>query len=392
STSPTKGKNKRSSSAMSHATTHRSTLRIVDRTTHRQPFPLDERTTLPPPDPSTTDFPPTPFPPGTPGTHFNIYKALLRHPNLFFPFALRLPPHTLLSLYAIDKEFHYRLNRYSISIMHDYVSRLAPTAARIFAWRLYPHLCISDPVLKPMDARPHLARDIPSLRWVSMVLYRGRVVRQVLTLLGIEGHRVPARAEEALMRFWVLMDLGTFGARRRYLREGWGKVDVLLVQMFFVKVDMRMGHPVTGGAEGGWLGHLLLTQKSLVTLRDVLMGSELRCDEYCDRPYDELMEWVVQTYPVNRFDLDWVPDLVDEESTGIPSEYVGFLCREHRLFDGSYLPSAVDLVEAEGLKRFGYARTAQMDWRTLEFILYGHVDAAGENVPVARRHVKSKKV
>ena len=44
---------------------------------------------------------------------FNIYKSLLQHPNLFFQCALRLPYDSIISLYAIDKEFHYRLNKHT---------------------------------------------------------------------------------------------------------------------------------------------------------------------------------------------------------------------------------------------------------------------------------------
>ena len=82
---------------------------------------------------------------------FSVYKAILRHPNLFFQFALRLPYPSIIDLYAIDKEFHYRLNLYSVSLIHDYARYHAPLAGYIFSWVLYPRLCISYPMLRPMD-------------------------------------------------------------------------------------------------------------------------------------------------------------------------------------------------------------------------------------------------
>lgn len=136
-----------------------------------------------------------------PNERFNIYKAILRHPNHFFQFAIRLPSATVVDLYAIDKEFHYRFNNYSISIVSDYASYPAPHAAFIFSSIIFPELCISDPLLKLMDGRSHLARDIPSLRWTKMVIYRDRVTRGILTCLGLEGHRFYRGTHVTLMKF-----------------------------------------------------------------------------------------------------------------------------------------------------------------------------------------------
>lgn len=123
-----------------------------------------------------------------PNECFNIYKAILRLTTHFFQFAICLPSATIVDLYAIDKEFHYRFNNYSTSIVSDYASYHAPRAAFIFSWIMFPELCISDPLLKPMAGRSDLARDIPSLRWTKMVIYRDRVTRGILTCLGLEGH------------------------------------------------------------------------------------------------------------------------------------------------------------------------------------------------------------
>jgi hypothetical protein len=163
--------------------------------------------------------PQLPYQPSSTLQPFNLYKAILWHPNLFFQFAIRLPPATIVDLYAIDKEFHYRFNKYSISIIHDYASYHAPEAAYIFSWVLFPDLCISGPMLRPMDGRPHLARDIPGLRWAEMVIYRDSVIHGILTCLGSQGHRVPYGVHQMLMKFWLLMETKTTTARTAFLSD-----------------------------------------------------------------------------------------------------------------------------------------------------------------------------
>jgi hypothetical protein len=49
----------------------------------------------------------------------------------------------------MDKESHYHLNLYNISLIHDYTRYHAPLAGYILSWVLYPELCILD--LMPGD-------------------------------------------------------------------------------------------------------------------------------------------------------------------------------------------------------------------------------------------------
>ncbi|CAO2647080.1 Nn.00g080020.m01.CDS01 [Neocucurbitaria sp. VM-36] len=324
-----------------------------------------------PPTPPTTTAPCAPSPSPQP---FNIYKALLRHPNLFFQFALRLPYPTIIHLYAIDKEFHYRLNKYSVSLIHDYARYHAPLASYIFSWVLYPHLCISDPMLRPMDGRAWLARDVPSFRWIGMVLWRARVVRCILSLLTAEGHRVPSLAASALMKFWVLMEMKTTGLRAAFLRDTavWTDAEILCFQLFLVKLDMRFADPVLGNGVCA-LSHLLLTQKSLSTLWKVLSG-KLVLD------YDTTTDLVVRTYRTEELDADTHPWLDDEIDNGVPEEEWGILCREGWHMDGARMESAVDMLGTEGIRRGLNVQGCYLD-----FVMYGFVDGrTGENLATAR--------
>ncbi|KAF3009657.1 hypothetical protein E8E13_007896 [Curvularia kusanoi] len=304
---------------------------------------------------------------------FNIYKSLLRHPHLFFQFAVRLPLPTILSLYAIDKEFHYRLNKYSVGLIHEYALYHAPLAAPIFAWRLHPQLCISDPMLRPMDGREWLARDVPGFRWVGMVLSRQRIVNGVLSSFAREGLRVPRGAFEALCKLWCLMECPSTELREAFLRDKkvWRDEDLVLVQLVAVKLDMRFEDPVLGNGIAE-LGRLLLAQRGLGLLHKVLKG-KVRFE------YDDVTDLVVRTYLTEDLDTEMHPWLEDEIENGIPEEEWGILSREGWDMDGERMDSALEMVIMEGMRRsLGVHR-----WY-LDFVLYGFVDEGGENVATPR--------
>ena len=314
---------------------------------------------------------------------FNVYKALLRHQNLFFQFALRLPYPTIIDLYAIDKEFHYRLNKYSVSLVHDYAKYHAPLAGYIFSWVLYPELCISDPMLRPMDGRSWLARDVPGFRWIGMVLWRERIVRGILTRLAVDGsHRVPKGTMSALMKFWCLMEMQTTAVRQAFLQDEdiWTNADLAHFQLFFVKLDMRFADPILGNGICE-LSHMLLTQKSLSTRWQVLTG-KLKLD------YDKTTDMVIRTYLIQDLDTDTFPWLDDEIENGVPEEDWGIMSREGWHVDGPRMEPAVDMVISEGIRR-----GLNVQQHYLDFVLYGHVDSyTGRNLPVPMHLRRGKSV
>jgi hypothetical protein len=314
---------------------------------------------------------------------FSVYKAILRHNNLFFQFALRLPYASIIDLYAIDKEFHYRLNKYSVSLIHDYARHHAPLAGHIFSWVLYPELCISDPMLRPMDERQWLARDVPGFRWIGMILWRQNIVRSILTILSMEGHRMPAACEAALMKFWCLMEMKTTKLRLSFLqdKEIWTDADIINFQLLLVKLDMRFSDPILGNG-ACHLASMLLGQKSLSVLWKVLSG-KIKLD------YDKAADLVAKTYRVEDLDLDahvW-PEGIANENDG---EQGGLLAREGWHQDGAKMEHAVDMVITEGIRRELHVQQYYLD-----FVLYGFVDErTGKNVPVPTqlRGVKGVKI
>jgi hypothetical protein len=380
-----KGKNKRTAEDASPTTATPSAIandepRILRRHQHRRRNvaaalwgPETPATPVPTRPAGSSPAPPAPF---------NIYKALLRHPNLFFQFALRLPYPSIIDLYAIDKEFHYRLNKYSVSLIHDYARYHAPLAGYVFSWVLYPDVCISDPMLRPMDGREWLARDVPGFRWIGMILWRQKIVRSILTLLGLEGHRVPKGVEGALMKFWCVMELKETKVRLSFLQDAeiWTDEDIILFQLFLVKLDMRFSDPVLGNGVCE-LSHLLLCQKSLTALWKVLSGKQ-------KLGYDATTDMVVKTYINDDLDLEHQGWLDDEIDNGVPEEQWGLLNLEGWHEDGDRMDPAVDMVVTEGIRR-----GLNVQQYLLDFVLYGFVDGkTGENVPVPRQLRRDKAI
>ncbi|KAF2448435.1 hypothetical protein P171DRAFT_470201 [Karstenula rhodostoma CBS 690.94] len=313
---------------------------------------------------------------------FSVYKAILRHPNLFFQFAIRLPLNAIIDLYAIDKEFHYRFNKYSTSIIHDFASHHAPQAAYIFSWVLFPELCISDPMLRPMDGRPHLARDIPSLRWTRMVIYRDNVVRNILTILAVGGHRVPRETHTVLMKFWLLIEMDNSTLRAAFITDStvWTDQDIYVFHLFLMKLDMHFNHPVYNHGFID-LSHMLLTQKTLSTLSKVLAGQQTM-------DYDDLTDMLIRTYHEEDLDLDAHPWLDDEGENGVVVDETGLLSREGWDLMGDRMCSPVDLVRIESI-----VRGLDVQAYLIDFMTYGYIDLdKKQNLPAPRRWRSEKKI
>jgi len=309
---------------------------------------------------------------------FNIYKTIIRNHHFFAHFVSRLPISSLVDLYAIDKEFHFRFNRCSTSLLSDFVKENAWEAAQIFSWVLAPELCISDPMLRPMDGRPHLARDVPTIRWAKMVMYRDAIVYHIPTLLALDGLHVPHDVPIVLMKFWLLMEMRTNSLRRAFIKDKhvWSDQELLHFLLFFVKLDMRFSHPVRGLGFGE-LGHTMLTQKGLTPLFDQLIG-----DACID--YDDAVQMLVRTYPITHLNVDHFVWLADEDDTGVPREQRGAMCREEWNEYGVYMESAVNTVIKEAIRRDLHPEKYLAD-----FMTYSFVDrATQENIPNLQRRIR----
>ena len=110
-----------------------------------------------------------------------------------------------------------------------------------------------------------------------MVFFREWVVDDILRSMALEGHRMPKRMTLVLKKIWFTMDISNNTRRLGMVhnRRIWTNKDLFLATMFFIKLDMRLTHPVTGNGEVR-LRSLLLGQRSLSTLAKVLRREEMR--------------------------------------------------------------------------------------------------------------------
>ncbi|KAI9676417.1 MAG: hypothetical protein M1817_000574 [Caeruleum heppii] len=202
-----------------------------------------------------------------PAEPFNIFDALCRHTALFLEFAKQLDIEDLVSLYAISRNFHTLLNARFTTTMLAQALRKAPESSRTFKFKAYKSLCMHDPAKRPHPRIPNESRMIPSFRWLRMVLFRERVVTDIIALLATEGHRLPPRASLTIKRLWLLMDIATNEKRVGLLHNDgfFTNDDLYLATMFFIKLDMRFMDPIDGVGETA-MRRLMLGQRSLSTL------------------------------------------------------------------------------------------------------------------------------
>lgn len=266
----------------------------------------------------------------------------------------------MISLYAIDKEFHYRLNKYSVSLIHEYAQYWAPIASHVFSWSLFPDLCISDPMLRPMDGRNWLARDVPGFRWVGMVLGRQELVREIILAMEEAGHQLGnlVQMEEMLCKFWSIMEIPQTVLRTAFVRDKdiWTNADIETFTRFLVKLDMRFSDPVRGNGTCA-LSHLLLGQRSLQPLHGLLTGRIKASVDY-------IAGLVIRTYNMDRLDVLTVDWLDDPDDTGVDEREWGLNEKEGWSQDGKSMPSCLDLVVAEGVWR-----KLHLQERLLDFVL-----------------------
>lgn len=184
---------------------------------------------------------------------FSVINALLRNNDLLLQIVSYLTMPSLISLYAISKPFHYLFNGAYTAFVLANMRTWAPGSDQIYPWRCYQSLCIKDPrirqksVWKGMEANVKYEdlRDIPSLKWLQMVIWRHGICKDMLIQLATRGLRCPHGTLDAIKRMWFIMDLPLNAHRvslcrsESYLTKGM----IARSTMFFLKVDMAFTDP-----------------------------------------------------------------------------------------------------------------------------------------------------
>lgn len=244
---------------------------------------------------------------------FTIWGAMCSHSALFIYFTTQfLTPEQALTLYSIDKYFHYMVNSFLPQIIYGLARRWArmtpavmieryreldsngpfqePDICRIFPWRCYRWECIHDPAWRSRSDVPpsepekrsyDMTRSIhvPTFRYLRMILFRANTTRSILeTLLYDHQFWLPPEIGETLGKLWFMMDIPVTGSRillvknRRYFTDQ----NLELAQLFFAKLDMALNHPGLGSEGKLHMRKMLLAQKSLSVMDRVLKRQACR--------------------------------------------------------------------------------------------------------------------
>ena len=288
---------------------------------------------------------------------FNIFKALLNHPELVHELSKQLDIESLVSLYAISKDFHDLCDCRFASMILGHANLRAPESAEVFKFKCYQYLCQHDPAKRANLEREGEIRDVPTFRWLRMVESREVVVNGIIRLLAAEGHRLPRRASITIKKLWFTMDIGDSARRVGLFRntEFWTNKDLYLATMFFIKLDMRFTDPMDGDGETG-LRKIILAHRGLNLLYRVLKGEELGSRFDLLRLYVETM-W------------DPAPHHRGKEICGVPSGLVGALRGENWRRGRKNLVQLHELVMSESIHR-----GLGMEERYLDFLLWGHIN------------------
>ena len=147
---------------------------------------------------------------------FSLVTALCRDNDLLLLMISYLNLPSLLSLYSISKTFHYLFNRHHTAFVLSCMRTWAPGSDTVYPWRCYKSLCVKDPgrqrKAKWQGAEQEAAverlrakrggfeelRDVPSLRWLQMVVWREGVCRDMLIQLATKGLRCPVGTLDAI--------------------------------------------------------------------------------------------------------------------------------------------------------------------------------------------------
>ncbi|KAK4895739.1 hypothetical protein LTR27_006221 [Elasticomyces elasticus] len=384
---------------------------------------------------------------------FSLFNAFLHDNDLLMQLVSYLPLPSLISFYAISKPFHYLFNGSYIAFILANMRTWAPGADMIYPWRYYAPLCIKDPRLrqkssamgKDVKLKYQDMRDIPSLRWLQMVIWRQGVCKDMLIQLAAQGLRCPPGTLDAIRRMWFIMDFPLNSQRVSLMRseEYISKATISRATMFFLKVDMAFTDPVgpvyaINGPHTNPLVHLPQWQNT------GLVGCSLRALLTAERHFTPL--WRVlrgvcpdpdePTLPIERLDILnlWVrhnfrlpedtPEHVRRQSIfGVPWHEVGTAGMErtgivtHKSADGTpktiinpgltslaaqnthreqqmlyphqkrvvmpnVKPREVLLRPDELVMREGIRREMQLHTQWTRMMLWGFCDDLGRNLPV----------
>ncbi|KAL1877141.1 hypothetical protein Plec18167_004827 [Paecilomyces lecythidis] len=298
----------------------------------------------------------------TVNNEFNVFNAIMRHPELAFVLAKHLDIGDLISLYAISRDFHDLMNtRFHAMVMAQALTK-APESAQLFPFRCYQKLCIEDPARNPHPdperAKSGECRYVPSLRWVQMLLYRDKIVMDIIRLLQQEAINLPRNCIIPIKKLWFLMDIPDNARRLGVIQNPtlWSDEELFFAGLFMVKLDMRFMDPLTGGGRDA-TRQMVLAQPTMTTLWKLLGPACLKTE------LEGLKAYVLWKHVPT-------PDQVGHRMFGVPPDEIGRVQYENYGKTGRkvLLQRPDELVIKEGIRR-----QLKLHLRYNDMLLWGYV-------------------
>lgn len=288
----------------------------------------------------------------------HIFMRLLDYPEIIHSIGTYLEIEQLFSLYCVSKDFHRLVNtRFSSTIMAQALSK-CPESAAIFHYKMYDRLCIFDPALNIKYTHPGSIRDVPSFRWLRMVLLREKVVTDIFDLLRVQGHRLPRQTMQSMKKIWHLMDFPDNRRRVGLIHNSsiWSNRDIFLSTMFFIKLDMFFNDPIRGNGSTE-VRQMMMGQRTLGVLWDVMSR-----------------KMMLNHYDMMLMQAEWCwnlrPDEMGQTFFGIPADRIGRLQYEaFRTNERVRLFRPDELVMAESFRR-----NMRLNDRYMDMILWGYIN------------------
>ncbi|KXT12886.1 hypothetical protein AC579_10468 [Pseudocercospora musae] len=359
---------------------------------------------------------------------FGLIDAFIADSSLCILVVGYLDVPSLISLYAISKKFHYYFNKNATGFILASMRTWAPGADEVYPWRCYESLCIKDPIKRQkakalvlgadVERLNLFSRDVPSLRWLQMVVWREGVVKDIMTQLVTKSLRTPRGSRDAIKRLWFMLDLPLNAHRLALMRcrEYFSDKVLELLTHFFLKVDMfftdpafalyRFNHPnqrvwpnrwANGAALGCNLREKLLSERSLTSLWRVMRGwspdpaasfrpiramdilslwvrHRFRFRQNAPQGMDrtqKIMKMRMRDFMGTGYERMWRPETYDDD---VPTPVTATAPRVNR---PRPLLRPDELVMAESINR---QLSLHREWTSM--MLWGFVDPNGRNVRV----------
>ena len=212
-------------------------------------------------------------------------------------------------------------------------------------------------MLRASNVRENEVRDVPSFRWLRMILFRERIVNEIILNLAKAGIGLPKYVTAAMKKLWFTMDIADNSRRIGLIhnKQFWTNRDLFMATLFLMKLDMRLTDPVDGNGEMG-LRQMILSQRSLSFMHAVLYRRKLR------NQYEMMQAFVAWKY---------VPPPGDRgiDIMGVPACWVG-----RGQFEGWGRGTRVLMRPDQLIMREAARRGMRLENQYLDMMLWGNVD------------------